>query len=245
MLTLFDFYNAQDLYEDGKQLLEGCVDEKRRYDAFLQVLCCQKDWYIDYEFLCKHLTILLWYRCVDMMMLISSFNSLWWNVRICGYGYGWQMRIWSVPLCQSIVDSECMDEDVYWQMRVWECSQILIASLWWIVTAANMGRRGNWWRGQSLWFQQGIFWFDHKQMIIGNENNQRYTSSNDLIRNHPERCYETVCASWWRMSRRRSSCWPNSGLAPHHPYLNWFVFCICIFSICQHTNTKDTAVGPV
>ena len=55
------------------------------------------------------------------------------------------------------------------------------------------------------------------------------TSANDLIRNHPERCWGTVCASWWRMSRRRSSCWPNSGLAPHHPYLNWFVFCICIF----------------
>ena len=36
------FCNAQDLYWEGKQTLENCVAEKRRYDAFLQVyiVCC-------------------------------------------------------------------------------------------------------------------------------------------------------------------------------------------------------------
>ena len=37
-----NFCNAQDLYWEGKQTLENCVAEKRRYDAFLQVyiVCC-------------------------------------------------------------------------------------------------------------------------------------------------------------------------------------------------------------
>ena len=31
------FFQLQELYSDGKEMLEACVAEKRRYDAFLQV----------------------------------------------------------------------------------------------------------------------------------------------------------------------------------------------------------------